>query len=200
MDFSGELSTHQQAMFSNAKVSAYEVAKLMRKLEINDLGRLRTYLQCFVDSQFYGAELFPLHTALNIETSRKIFTCTCFNLPSKSAWNLTYALFPVMPALYMLLKRRASFYKRAQNHDLACVREAFLFDMYHLYPNKLSWCFQLEQMLKTIGVDMCGDIASFPGHLAEFDETMVDAERVCFFVYSAFRQEDAIFFPTHVRC
>jgi hypothetical protein len=77
-------------------------------------------------------------------------------------------------------KRRASFYKRAQTHDLACVPEAFLFDMCQLYPNKLSWCFQLEQMLKTIGVDMRGDIASFPRHLAEFDETMIDPERVCF--------------------
>jgi hypothetical protein len=52
--------------------------------------------------------------------------------------------------------------------------------MCQLYPSKLSGCFQLEQMLKSIGVDMHGDIASFPRHLAEFDKTMVDPERVCF--------------------
>jgi hypothetical protein len=85
-----------------------------------------------------------------------------------------------MPSLFMMLKRRATFYKRAKNHDLSCVQEAFLFDMCHLFPHKSSWTFQLVQMLKTIGVDISHDIASFLGHLAEFDEIMTDVNLICF--------------------
>jgi hypothetical protein len=40
----GQLTTHQQAMFSKAKVSAFEVAKLMNRLDVTDLSRLRTYI------------------------------------------------------------------------------------------------------------------------------------------------------------
>jgi hypothetical protein len=147
-----------------------------------------------VDSQYYGAELFPLHGALQIESTRKLFVCTLFNLPSGTARNLTYALFPVMPALFMLLKRRASFYKRAQTHDLACVREAFLFDLCHLYPDKRSWCFQLEQMLKMIGVDLQGNISSFPRHLTDFDETVTDPNRVCFWCIKHSEEKTLSFF------
>jgi hypothetical protein len=176
----GHLATHQQAMFSKAKVSAYEVGKLLRRLDIVSLERLTSYLQSFVDSQFYGAELFPLHMSLQIDAARKKFVCTCFDLPSHTARNLTYALFPVMPALFMLIKRRAKFYKRAQVHDLECVREAFLFDMSHMYPHKLSWCFQLEQMFRAIGVDLNHDIAAFPRFLEEFDQIMTDPRQICF--------------------
>jgi hypothetical protein len=56
--------------------------------------------------------------------------------------------------LYMLLRRHASFYHRAQEHDLSCVREAFLFDMCHLYPDPCSCTFQLIQMLRQIGIDI----------------------------------------------
>jgi hypothetical protein len=35
-------------------------------------------------------------------------------------------------------------------------------------------------MFRAIGVDLHGDIASFPRHLAEFDETMTDPCNVCF--------------------
>jgi hypothetical protein len=103
-----------------------------------------------------------------------------FDLPAHTARNLTYVLLPIMPALFMLIKRRAVFYKRALGHDLGCVQEAFLFDMCQLYPHKSSWCFQLEQMFRAIGVDFLGDIASFPRHLTEFDETTSDPRRISF--------------------
>jgi hypothetical protein len=176
----GQLTTHQNAVFSRAKVSAYEVAKLMRKLDIVSLSRLRCYMQAFVDSQFYGVELLPPNTARQIESTRKIYVCTCFDLPTHTASKLTYALFPVLPEMFTLLKRRASFYQRAIEHDLPCVREAFLFDMSHLFPHRTSWTQQLLEMFLVIGVDLRSDIASFPRHLREFSDTMTDAELVCF--------------------
>jgi hypothetical protein len=141
---------------------------------------LSSYLQAFVDSQFYGIELFPLHVALDVDKARKIFLCSCFELPTSTATALTYALLPVMPPLFMMLKRRATFYRRALVHDLSCVREAFLFDMCHLYPHKSSWTFQLVQMLKSIDVDILHDISSFPRHLEEFDDVMKDVNLICF--------------------
>ncbi len=176
----GHLSVHLRAVFSKAKVAGFEVAKLMRRLKINDVNRLRCFLQCFVDSQFYGLELFPLHAAQNIDTARKIFMCTLFNLPRCTAKNLVHVIFPVMPAVYVLLKRRAAFYERALAHDIECVREAFLFDMCQLYPVEVSWTAQLVQNFQAIGVDVQNDIASFPRHLREFDEVMTDAEVICF--------------------
>lgn len=176
----GQLQTHQRAILSRAKVSAYEVGKLMKRLDITNIGRLTSYMQAFVDSQFYGLELLPMHVARDIDIARKLFVCTCFNLPTSTSRNLTYALFPVLPAMYMLIKRRAVFYKRALNHDLSCVQEAFLFDMCQLYPHHLSWTLQLTQMFQAIGVDFTHDIASYPRHLDLFHETMTDPDLVSF--------------------
>jgi hypothetical protein len=72
-------------------------------------------------------------------------------------------------------------YKRAQEHDLACVREAFLFDMCHLYPHASSWTFQLIQMFQSIDIDLGSDVSRFPQQLEEFAETTVDVELACFF-------------------
>jgi hypothetical protein len=176
----GQLTVHQRAVFSKAKVAAFEVAKLMRKLDIRDVSRLRSYMQCFVDAQFYGLELFPLHTAQNIDTSRKIFLCSLFNLPRCTSRNLVHVILPVMPSVYMLLKRRCSFYERAMVHDLECVRDAFLFDMCQLYPNAESWTYQLVQIFQSIGINIQHDVASFPRHLHDFNEIMTDSELVCF--------------------
>ncbi len=176
----GQLHTHQRAVFSRAKVSAYEVGKLLRKLDVTNLGRLSSYMQAFVDSQFYGLELLPMHAALDVETARKLFVCTCFDLPPSTTRNLTYVLFSVYPAMYMLIRRRAVFYQRATTHDLTCVREAFLFDMCQLYPHQLSWTLQLVQMFQSIGVDIRHDVASFPRHLESFCENVCDPDIVSF--------------------
>jgi hypothetical protein len=81
----GQLTVHQKAVHSKARVAAYEVAKLLRKLQITSFPRLASYLQTFVDGQYYGIEHFPMHAALDIDSSRKLFVCTCFNLPSHTA-------------------------------------------------------------------------------------------------------------------
>ncbi len=176
----GSLAAHQRAMSSKANVAAYEVAKLLRKLEITCLKRLSSYVSSFVDGQFYGAELFPLHAALEIDSARQKFVCSCFDLPAHTAKNLTFALFPVLPGLFLLLRRRASFYKRAQVQDLSCVRESFLFDMCQLYPDPCSWTFQLLQMFQQIGIDLYSNVASFPRHLDEIVEATSRPDTFCF--------------------
>ncbi len=119
--------------------------------------------------------------------------CSCFDLPTHTSKNLTYALFPVMPALFLLLKRRASFYIRAQSHDLACVQEAFLFNMCQLFPHKESWTYQLLQLFCAIDVDI-PDVATFPRHLTEFSEAMADIESVCFHCVSFCEDKTLSFF------
>jgi hypothetical protein len=196
----GRLTVHERAVASKAKVSGFEVAKLMRRLGVRDVKRLRAYMQCFVDSQFYGLELFPLHMSQSIDASRKTFLCTLFNLPCCTAKNLVYAILPAMPSVYLMLKRRAAFYARAQIHDLECVREAFLFDMCQLYPNPISWTFQLAQIFHAIGVDASSDISCFPRHLREFDETMTDPELICFHCVRLTDEKNLIFFSIVPRC
>lgn len=190
----GQLTVHQKAIFSKAKVAAYEVAKLLRNLEITSLSRLASYLQAFVDGQFYGLELLPMNVSEDIDSARKLFVCTCFNLPAHTAKNLTYALFPVLPPLFLLLRRRALFYKRAQVHDLDCVREAFLFDMSQLYPHATSWTFQLHQMFQAIDIDMSNDILRFPRHLDDFSVAMSNVELVCFHVICFSEEKTLSFF------
>ncbi len=106
----------------------------------------------YVDGQFYGLELLPLHTAQQLDVARKLFMCSTFQLPKSTARNLVYVLFPVMPSLFLLLKRRWSFYSRAQSHDVAAVRDAFSFDATRLYPHSGSWAFQTMQMLRELGL------------------------------------------------
>jgi hypothetical protein len=82
-------------------------------------------MQAFVDSQFYGLELLPMHAASDVESARKLFVCTCcFEVPPSTLRNLTYALFP---AMFTLIKRHAVFFKRATGHDIDCVRKPFFF-------------------------------------------------------------------------
>ncbi len=110
------------------------------------------YLQSFVDGQFYALELLPLPIALDIERAKKIFLCESFDLPSCTAKNLVYVVFPVIPAVFLLAKRRHAFFTRAQEHDLDQVKEAFLFDMTQLYPNHCSWSAQTVVILSELGV------------------------------------------------
>jgi hypothetical protein len=39
---------------------------------------------------------------------------------------------------------------------------------------------QLEQMFRAIGINLHGDISTFPRHLADFDEVMTDPDLISF--------------------
>jgi hypothetical protein len=176
----GSLRLHQTAVGTRARISAREVALLLRKLAITDLSRLTTYMQSFVDGQFYGVELLPKTVAKDIASARRMYVCNIFDLPCTTANNLVYAIFPVLPPLYMLLKRHLIFFDRAQRHDLACVKEAFLFDMSVLFPNASSWTHQTREMLSEFGFSSdCGHPDVFR-NLRAICDTINDVETVCF--------------------
>jgi hypothetical protein len=163
-----------------SRVAAREVALLFRTLDIRDLFRLRFYLQSFVDGQFYGLELLALPVSHEIERARKIFMCKTFNLPSCMAQNLVYVVFPVVPSVFLLVKRRLAFYKRAQDHDLHCVMEAFLFDMTFLHPHQSSWTAQLSIILKELGLTMDERRMNFVELCEKAVRATADVEDLCF--------------------
>jgi hypothetical protein len=176
----GSLGLHQQAVAVKSRVAAREVALLFRTLDIRDLFRLRLYLQSFVDGQFYGLELLALPVAQEIERARKIFTCETFKLPCCTARNLVYVVFPVIPSVFLLAKRRLAFYKRAQEHDLNCVKEAFLFDMTYLYPHDSSWTAQFSIILKELGLTMDDNRMNFVELCEKAISVTSDIEELCF--------------------
>jgi hypothetical protein len=176
----GTLHIHQRAVAGKAMAAASEVSRLFSRLQIRDLGRLSSYLQMYVDGQFYGAELLPLHTANQMDAARKLFVCTTFQLPKSTARNLIYVLFPVMPALFLLLRRRWSFYARARTHDVDAVRDAFLFDEVRLFPHSSSWSFQTAQMLRELGLSVDVRRREHVQYLERVFEDTEDVEQVCF--------------------
>jgi hypothetical protein len=192
----GSLRIHQQAVSSKARAAAYEVASLFCRLEIVDMHRLKSYLQTYVDGQFYGVELLPLATANDIDSARKLFMCTLFQLPCKTAKNLVYVLFPVRPSLFLMLHRRWRFYARAQEHDLSAVKDAFLFDSTKLYPNPCSWSFQTAQMLHELGVTVDHGRLDFASKLEEVCLNLADVEDVCFIHVRRSREKTLSFFRT----
>jgi hypothetical protein len=167
-------------MAAKAKASAREVATLFDRLNIRDLARLRVYLQSYVDSQFYAVELMGLSAVNQIDAARKSFMCSFFRLPTSTAKNLLYVLFPILPSLYLLIQRRWKFYNRARTHDLSVVRDAFLFDSDVLYPNQHSWSFQTIQLLKEIGVTVDTRRMDYPRWLEEVSNDLNDVDSVCF--------------------
>ncbi len=191
---SGSLCLHQKAVAAKARVAAREVSGLFRSLGIRNLTRLRTYLQSFVDGQFYALELLPLPTALDIERARKTFLCETFNLPSCTAKNLVYAIFPVAPAVFLLAKRRQAFLCRAQEHDLDQVKEAFLFDMAVLYPSQYSWTAQSIVILNEIGVDVDLRSTNLITCFERATEVMQDVELLCFRHIAASEERTLSFF------
>jgi hypothetical protein len=78
-------------------------------------------------------------------------------------------------------------------HDLACVREAFLFDLCQLYPHKSSWTFQLIQLFRAIDVKIT-DVAAFPRHLSEFEAAMGDVKLICFHIITHSEDKTLSFF------
>ncbi len=176
----GSLGAHQSAVAVKSRVAAREVAKLFRALRIRDLFRLRIYAQSFVDSQFYGLELLTLPIAGEIERARKIFLCETFALPRNTATNLIYALLPLIPPVFLLAKRRLSFYLRAQTHDLDCVKEAFLFDMSRLYPHHSSWTAQTIVILEELGVRVDTRRMNLVETLQRAVSPTADVEELCF--------------------
>jgi hypothetical protein len=177
---SGSLHLHKRAVSIKARVAAREVSMLFSRLGIRDLFRLRLYLQSFVDSQFYGLELLELPVAGEIDRARKIFMCGIFQLPCSTATNLVYVLFPVVPAVFLLAKRRFAFYQRAQTHDLDCVKEAFLFDMTHLYPHQSSWTQQAVVILKELNIPFDAQRMNFIAGLETASRATNDVELLCF--------------------
>jgi hypothetical protein len=171
---------HQRAVAVKGRVAAREVSKLFRSLAIRDLFRLRLYIQSFVDSQFYGLELLALPTALEIDRARKVFMCETFSLPRNTAKNLVYVLFPPTPAVFLMAKRRLSFYLGARTHDLDCVKEAFLFDMARLYPHESSWMAQTIVILQDLGLTVDHRRMNIVELLERAVEPTTSVEELCF--------------------
>jgi hypothetical protein len=57
-----------------------------------------------------------------------------------------------------------------------------------------SWTYQVVQMFAQIGVDLQGDVASFPRHLADFEQNMSDPETVCFYLMKLTEEKTLSFF------
>ncbi len=151
------------------------------------MSRLRTYLQGYVDGQFYAIELMSLAAANQLDTARKHFMCTMFSLPSSTAKALVHVF---------MLQRRWRFYDRAQSHDLESVRDAFLFDVTTLYPDPSSWTFQTVLMLKELSISVDQSGMDFPRRLKDLCDDLEDVEQVCFAHVKACREKTLSFFQT----
>jgi hypothetical protein len=160
--------------------AASELSRHFVRLKIRDLSRLTSYLQIYVDGQCYGLELLPLHTANQMDAARKLFMCSAFQLPTSTARNLLYVLFPVLPSVFTLLRRRWSFYARVQTHDIDAVWDAFTFDKIRLFPHTSSWAFQTAQILRELGLSV--DVRR-RDHIRYLEQVFVDThdvEVICF--------------------
>jgi hypothetical protein len=124
--------------------------------------------------------LLPLPIAAEIDRARKIFTCVTFDLPTCTSRVLTYVLFPSVPPVFLLAKRRLAFYKRAQDHDLDCVKECFLFDMTFLYPHDSSWVAQTRVILEELDVTFDDRRMNFVECLEKVTSATRDVEGLCF--------------------
>ncbi len=137
-------------------------------------------MQSFVEGQFYGLELLTLPVASEIERARKMFMCEIFQLPTSTARNLVFVLFPCVPAVFLLAKRRLAFYKRAQDHQLDCVKESFLFDMTFFFPHQLSWTMQTSVILEELGITLDKRRMNLVECLETAVAPMRDIEELCF--------------------
>jgi hypothetical protein len=82
--------------------------------------------------------------------------------------------------VFLLAKRRLAFYKRAQVHDLDCVKEAFLFDMSYLFPHHTSWTAQTQVILEELGLNLDVRQMNFEALLETVSATTHDVEKLCF--------------------
>jgi hypothetical protein len=79
-----------------------------------------------------------------------------------------------------MAKRRFAFFSRAQNHDLKCVKESFLFDLTHLYPHQDSWTAQTVAILRTLGVHVDERRLNIHDCLEKVTAATRDVELLCF--------------------
>jgi hypothetical protein len=73
-------TAHVTRALERARAAASTLAPVLRRLKIFDLKRLGQYLNCYVESQFYGIELLPPNAVDAIASARSCFVRLVFDL------------------------------------------------------------------------------------------------------------------------
>jgi hypothetical protein len=121
-------AAHVTRALERARAAAATIAPILRKLKIFDLRRLGLYMNCFVESQFYGAELLPPNSADAIASARSCFVRLVFDLPRSTSHELATILFNSPPIDLFLLRRMSAFIRSTSRHEFEFVRDALRID------------------------------------------------------------------------
>ncbi len=119
---------HRVRVTERAKAAAASIASIIRKLNIIDFGRLRNYLSCFVESQFYGIEIMPLNVLESVNSARSAFIRMVFDLPRSASHDLAVILLDAKPVEVLMLQRILRLVRSVQRHDFVFVRDALEID------------------------------------------------------------------------
>ena len=132
---------HLTVVEERARLASLETANLLRLLEVRSLSRLKLYYRCFVESQFYGVELFPVEAEKRIHRTRTCFLSGIFKLTKSFPSAVTNFILDLYPAVVCLLKAQASIFRRLKNHEIPFARLALDLCETELLKRHTGWSF-----------------------------------------------------------
>jgi hypothetical protein len=132
-------SAHKTRATERARAAAAVITSILKKLQVFELKRLKMYLTCFVESQFYGLELMPVNVLDGLCSARSAFVKLLFDLPRCTSHELAVILFDARPPEIVMMRRILSFVRSLERHDFQFVRDAWVIDRESLatVPNAL---------------------------------------------------------------
>lgn len=111
-----------------ARAAAATIVPILKRLSVTNFARLRTYLTCYVESQFYGIELLPPTAVDAMASARSMFVRSVFDLPQSTNHELATILFDSPPLDLLFLRRLRDFLQSVNRHDFSFVRNASQID------------------------------------------------------------------------
>ena len=145
-----KMGTHVAASEEKARLAALETSNLLRLLEIQEFRKLRMYYLAFVDSQFYGRELFPVQAIRGMKRARSLFLSSMFNLTKSFPSIIVNFVLDLYSVEFSLLKARFYFRKRLMDHDVPMARDALKCVETDLAENRTGWLHESFVLFKEI--------------------------------------------------
>ncbi len=176
-----QFTSHLARATERARAAASITAQLISRLNIASFKRIGSYYTCFVESQFYGYELFPHSSVDAVCSARSHFVRSVFDLPKTCSHELATILFDLPPVPVTFLRRKKKFLFSASKHEFPFVRSAVDVDL-GLISSPVSWSQNIVWLLRNFDPTVSTVNLNLDLELSKAIDMVSDADFNFFFI------------------
>ena len=194
--------THLAAMDERARLASLEMAGILRNLEVSSWSKLRTFYCMFVESQFFGMELFPHSASENMKSARCFFLNKVLNLSKSFPSKVVEFLLNIYPSEIKLLKARLSLFHRLKTHAIPHAQKALELSLSSLLDKRAGWGYESFLLMRKINPKMNFDDFDFEMNAGDFLNDFPSESELTFELLrrKALREPELLFFTFLESC